>query len=127
MSDGGQGGVLLIEDEEELRTLFAMILEMEQFTVYQAPDGVRALELLDAHGDMIRLVISDLSLPRMGGTELLSTIRSRRPSVKLIGTSGLGEEDIPERVLAAGADAFLPKPFHPQEAIKKVREVLDES
>lgn len=127
VSDTGAGAVLLIEDEEELRTLFAMLLEMERFTVYQAPDGVRALELLDAHGDEIRLVISDLSLPRLGGTNLLGKIRSRRPAVKLIGTSGLGEEDIQARVLAAGADAFLPKPFHPQEAIKKVKEVLGES
>jgi two-component system cell cycle sensor histidine kinase/response regulator CckA len=127
MSDGGPGAVLLIEDEEELRTLFAMLLEMEHFTVYQAPDGLRALELLEAHGDAIRLVISDLSLPRLGGTELISKIRSRRPTVKLIGTSGLGEEGIPEQVLAAGANAFLPKPFHPQEAIKKVKEVLRES
>ena len=77
MPDSGPGAVLLIEDEEELRTLFAMLLEMEHFTVYQAPDGVRALELLDEHGETIRVVLSDLSLPRLGGTELISMIRSR--------------------------------------------------
>ncbi|MCK5573437.1 MAG: response regulator [Bacteroidetes bacterium] len=124
MPDPVPGAVLLIEDEEELRSLFAMLLEMEKLTVFQAPDGVRALELLELHGDSIRLVISDLNLPRLGGTELLSRIRSMKPDVKLIGTSGLGEEDMPEKVMAAGANAFIPKPFHPQDAIKKVKEVL---
>jgi CheY-like chemotaxis protein len=124
MPDPVPRAVLLIEDEEELRSLFAMLLEMEKLTVYQAPDGVRALELLELHGDSIRLVISDLSLPRLGGTELLSRIRLMKPDVKLIGTSGLGEEELPEKVIAAGANAFIPKPFHPQDAIKKVKEVL---
>jgi DNA-binding response OmpR family regulator len=117
-------GVLIVEDEPELRSLFALLLEMENLIVFQANDGQSGLEALQRHRDSIDLVITDLGLPQLGGIELISRVRSIKPSLKIIGTSGLSGGDMEEMVRAAGADAFIPKPFTPHEAIKKVKEML---
>lgn len=124
MTEATRRGVLVVEDEEGLRTLLAAILEMENYVVYTAADGQDGLAALDRHGDDIQLMITDLTLPRMGGLELISAVRTRRPSIKLIGISGLSGDDVLATVLRAGADAFMPKPFLPKDAIAKVREVL---
>jgi DNA-binding response OmpR family regulator len=127
MPDPRSKGILLVEDEAELRSLFATLLQMERFTVFEADDGDSGLELLEEHRDEIDLVITDLNLPRLGGVELIGRVRSVKPTVKVIGTSGIGGADITKIVRDAGADAFMPKPFAPQEAIKTVRDMLSTS
>lgn len=118
------GSVLLVEDEQELRSLFALLLEMEGFTVYQANDGSEGLDLMKAHAGDIRLMITDLNLPKLGGVDLIQRARALNPSVKIVGTSGMGGITIRDMVLKAGADDFLPKPFQPQMAIEKLKAIL---
>jgi len=118
------GGVLIVEDEEELRSLFAILLEMDGFTVFQAGDGRKGLEMLQEHVREIGLLITDLNLPRIGGVDLISKARSLNPDIKIVGTSGMSGEAVRLMVMKAGADDFLPKPFQPQEAISKLRSIL---
>ena len=118
------GGVLIVEDEEELRSLFAILLEMDGFTVFQAGDGRKGLEMLQEHVREIGLLITDLNLPRIGGVDLISKARSLNPDIKIVGTSGMSGEAVRLMVIKAGADDFLPKPFQPQEAISKLRSIL---
>jgi DNA-binding response OmpR family regulator len=127
MGEKGRNGVLIVEDEGELRNLFAVILEMENFRVYQASDAQSGLKVLDEHADSIDVLITDLGLPHMGGVELIAKVRSLKPSVKIIGTSGLGGGSVEAMVRNAGADAFLPKPFNPSDAIARVKEVIGRS
>jgi CheY-like chemotaxis protein len=124
VTDASVRGILLVEDEQELRSLFATLLQMEQFKVFEADDGARGLELLDQHRDEIDVVITDLNLPGMGGVELISRVRSLKPSVKIIGTSGIGGAEVEKMLHKAGADLFLAKPFAPQDAIRRVKEIL---
>jgi two-component system cell cycle sensor histidine kinase/response regulator CckA len=116
--------VLVVEDEQELRSLFAMLLEGEEFTVYQAQDGQVALDMLHEHSAEIGLVITDLGLPHLGGVDLIAKARVLNPSVRIIGTSGLSGAKIREMVMRAGADAFLPKPCSVQEVLRTVREIM---
>jgi len=118
------GGVLIVEDEEELRNLFAILLEMDGFTVFQANDGGEGLEMLQKHAQEIDLLITDLNLPRVGGVDLISKARALNPAIKIVGTSGMSGEAVRLMVMKAGADDFLPKPFQPQEAIRKLRAIL---
>jgi DNA-binding response OmpR family regulator len=118
------GGVLIVEDEEELRSLFALLLEMDGFTVFQANDGSHGLEMLQKHLAEIRLLITDLNLPRVGGVDLISKARALNPDIKIVGTSGMSGESVRLMVMKAGADDFLPKPFQPKEAISKLRAIL---
>ena len=113
-------GVLVVEDDNELRKIFVLLLESEGFTVHQADDGQVALDVLAAHPGEIQMVITDLGLPRIGGVELIKKIRDMGGDVRIIGTSGFGAKNVREMVLAAGADEFFSKPFSVGDVIDRV-------
>ncbi len=117
-------GVLIVEDEQELRKLFAILLEIEGFSVLQANDGKQGLELLEKHAADVRLLITDLNLPRVAGVDLIARARVLNPSIKIVGTSGMGGKAVHDMVIKAGADDFLAKPFKPSEAIAKLKAML---
>jgi hypothetical protein len=116
-----RGSVLLAEDEEEIRTLVALLFRAEGFAVFEAGDGVEALETFTRNRDSIIAVVTDLGLPRLGGVDLIQRIRAASPGVRIIGTSGYGEADVYAKVLAAGGDDFLPKPFQASALITLVK------
>lgn len=124
MADDGNGTVLIVEDEQELRTLFAFVLEGERYTVIQAKDGRSALDILQARSADIVLLITDLGLPFLGGIELIERARDLNRSTKIIGTSGLGSSGMRELVLKAGADAFISKPFSVDDVLSTVRALM---
>jgi len=121
MSEAGKRGVLVVEDDSDLRLLFGVMLSAAHFEVYEAADGIAGLQVLEDHPGAIDLVVTDLGLPGLGGVELISRVRAARPAVKIIGTSGLGSNNVREMVLQAGADEFFPKPFSIGEVIEKVK------
>ena len=124
MANPGVRGVLIVEDEQELRSLFAILLEMEGFKVLQAKDGLQGLEMLQEHASEVDLMITDRNLPKFGGVDLISRARKLNPGIKIVGTSGMSGKAVQELVLKAGADDFIPKPFQPQEAIAKLKAIM---
>lgn len=116
--------LLVVDDEPSLRDLASDILTSEGYDVLTAKDGLDALnQLVDPLPDMI---ISDLTMPRMSGFELLAVVRRRFPQVPVIATSGafLGSE-LPAGVLA---DAFLQKGgYTNRQLCAKVRELISAS
>ncbi len=126
MASSAGASILIVEDEAELRNLFALILEMEGFTVLQAADGQKGLEILTSHPGPIRMVITDLNLPKVGGMDLINQARKLNPAVKIVGTSGMSGDKVREMVMRAGADDFIPKPFQAQDAIRKLKAILDQ-
>jgi DNA-binding response OmpR family regulator len=124
MPNSASKSILIVEDEQELRSLFALLLEMEGFTVLQADDGSQGLELLQQHVGEVNLLITDLNLPRIGGIDLITKARALNPKIKIVGTSGMSGKAVQEMVIKAGADEFLAKPFQPSEAIAKLKTIL---
>ena len=118
-------GVLIVEDEQELRTLFAVLLEMEGYQVFQAEDGHQGLESLQSNMASIDMIIADLNLPKLGGIDLIVKALALKPVLKIIGTSGLSSDQVQGMVMRAGAHAFLPKPFQANEALQTVRDIFD--
>ena len=115
LSVGGGGTVLLVEDEEMLREMAATMLTRMGYKVRTAKDGVEALEIFKNHLNEIRVVVSDLSMPRMGGWETLTALRQIRPDVPAVLASGHDEStvlagDHPER-----PQVFLHKPYQMSE------------
>lgn len=121
MPVSGKRGVLVVEDDRDLRLLFTLMLSAAQFEVYEAADGIAGLKALEDNPGAIDVVLTDLGLPGLGGVELISRVRAAQPSVKIIGTSGLGSRNVREMVLKAGADEFFPKPFSMGDVIEKVK------
>jgi DNA-binding response OmpR family regulator len=116
--------VLIVEDEQELRSLFAILLEMEGFKVFQANDGSQGLDLLQKHAGEVALLITDLNLPQVAGMDVIARARALNPAIKIVGTSGMGGKAVREMVIKAGADEFIAKPFQPSEAISKLKAIL---
>jgi DNA-binding response OmpR family regulator len=116
--------VLISEDEVDINNLLAVILQAENFLVYQAFDGASALEMFAEHQAEIDLLVTDLGLPKMGGVELIEKVRKIKPSVKIIGASGFGRNNVREEVLHAGGDEFLPKPYVTADLLIVARKLL---
>lgn len=124
MDQAGKKGVLVVEDDRDLRTLFGVVLAAENFIVYEADDGIVGLKTLEDHSGSIDVVLTDLGIPGIGGVELIARVRAAKPSVKIIGTSGFGASDVREMALRAGADEFFPKPFAVSEVIEKLKRMI---
>jgi signal transduction histidine kinase/CheY-like chemotaxis protein len=121
----GSETILLVEDEEAVRHLLRDVLKRYGYTVLEAEDGMRAVEICREHEGPIDLVVTDMVMPQMSGWEVADAVSSLRPKARVIYMSGYIEHVVVEqRVLESGV-AFLGKPFTPETLGRKVREVLD--
>ncbi len=108
---GTKGTVLLVDDEDSLRMVMKDLLERDGWTVREAADGIQALDAVDRHAPDI--ILLDLNLPGLDGYSVLEKLRSRPVTrdVPIIVLTAKGDEDNEVRVLEAGANDFLTKPF----------------
>jgi PAS domain S-box-containing protein len=122
----GTESLLVVEDEASLRILASSILETQGYQVLVATNGQEALRAMHDHkGPPIRLVITDVIMPQMGGKAMAEWLKTGNPDLKILFTSGYIHETIDlQGVLNAGVE-FLPKPYTPVALAYKVREMLD--
>ena len=121
----GDETLLLVEDQEQVRTLSKRILERAGYRVLCAESGPAALDLVGEDIDQIHLLVTDVVMPGMSGKELHDRLILLRPGLQALFMSGYTEDTIANHgVLDPGTD-FLPKPFTAEELTSKVREVLD--
>jgi PAS domain S-box-containing protein len=123
---GGAETILVVDDEESVRRATRRSLERSGYTVAEAADGVKALELIRRNRETIDLVITDLVMPRMGGLELRRVLLDQQWHGKILLTSGyVGGRAEVDPLLVPGVP-FLHKPWTPAELLQCVRELLDE-
>ena len=125
VAPGGSEVVLLAEDEPVVRGLARRILESNGYTVFEARDGVEALEICERHQEVIHLMVTDVVMPKMSGRELAKRLETLRPAMKVLYLSGYTENAIVHHGVLDPGTAFLQKPFTPDHLARKVREVLD--
>lgn len=111
LSEREGGLVLLVEDQEILLSMATAMLERFGFHVLTARDGVEAIKIFRSHQTEILLVISDMSMPRMNGRELMKALRSLRADIPVILSSGYDEEEIMATDDMVQPQAFLHKPY----------------
>lgn len=116
--------ILLAEDEEILRMLVVDTLEEEDFQVDEATDGQEAVDLFQKN--KYDLLILDYMMPIMTGLEVIEKVRTVNQTIKILMLSAKSQQYEQEKVLAAGADYFMAKPFSPMQLLEKVEEILDE-
>jgi two-component system, cell cycle sensor histidine kinase and response regulator CckA len=121
----GHGTILLVEDEEGLRSLNARGLTSRGYTVLEAGNGLEAIEVLEGRGGSVDLVVSDVVMPEMDGPTLLKELRRRNPDVKIIFVSGYAEEAFEKNLPEEGGQfSFLPKPFTLKQLVAAVKETI---
>jgi PAS domain S-box-containing protein len=121
----GTETVLLVEDEDGVRTLTRQALESRGYRVLEASDGEAALELSQTHGGEIDLLLSDVVMPRMGGRELREQLAVSHPNTRVIFTSGYTDDAVVRHGVYQSDCDFLQKPYTVNALLRKVREVLD--
>ena len=120
----GQGTILLVEDEDGLRSLNARGLRSRGYSVIEASNGIEAMEALDEKDGAVDLVVSDVVMPEMDGPTLLREMRKRNPNLKIIFVSGYAEEAFDKSLPENEQFAFLPKPFALSALVEKVKETM---
>lgn len=119
------GVVLVVDDEDTVRTVTSMTLEKNGMKVITACNGREGLERYRQNPEGIALVILDLTMPEMGGEETFVRMQEVRPDVKVILTSGYSESDVMDRFRSAGLIGFLHKPYMPGDLMGMVQRALD--
>ncbi len=125
MSVGGAETVLLVEDQEEVRTLTHKILKARGYEVLLAAGGPEALSVAAQHGSAIHLLVTDVVMPGMSGGELSRQLSLAQPAMKVLFISGHPDSSILHDGELDPSVAFLQKPFSAHELARRVREVLD--
>ncbi len=119
----GTETVLLVEDDGDVREFVRDVLRAHGYDVIPAVDGAQALSLIEQHGGPIHLVVTDVIMPRMMGSEVAARITALRPSIKVLYISGypgdaIVKQGVPEQ-------AFVQKPFSVATLARRVRALLD--
>jgi len=122
---GGRETILVVEDEEMLRSLVREVLTRSGYAVLEAADGQEGAEIFAAHKESIHLVLLDLGLPKLSGEEVFARIRARDPLVRVVFSTGYVREQKTEELLRMGAQGVVHKPYTISSMLKTIRDVLD--
>ncbi|MDB5104708.1 MAG: domain S-box-containing protein [Fibrobacteres bacterium] len=118
--------ILLVEDEDMLRGLIRELLEIKGYEVLEASQGVEAMDLLRQKAEPVDLVLTDVVMPHMSGSELVERLRKEQPALKVIfmsGYTGANNAAIHKSLEMPGV-AFLQKPFRLNALISQVENLL---
>ncbi len=122
---GGTETVLLAEDDLDVLEQTANILQKAGYTILTAKDGQEVLQVFEANRDQIDLVLTDVMMPKMGGRAAVERMLQLRPALRYLyisaHNSGTGSIDF----IQAKNLSFISKPYHPDELLRKIREILD--
>ncbi len=121
----GSETLLLVEDEEAVRSFAVRALSTRGYNVLEASSGVDALDVVSKHDGSIDLVISDVMMPEMDGPTMLSHLRDSLPDVKVIFISGYAEDAFDKNLQEGESFTFLPKPFSLKQLAATVKETLE--
>ena len=123
--DGGGRTILLVEDDPVTRQAMQVLLEVQNYHVLSASNGLEALQSYEHTYDRIALVISDVVMPRMGGVTLYHTIREKWSNVKMLFITGHPLENENQALLEGGHVRWLQKPFSVTDLNKAIKYLLE--
>jgi CheY-like chemotaxis protein len=120
----GTGGVLLVDDEEMILNGAREMLEVLGYSVDVAKSGKEAIEIYQTNIDKIDLVILDMIMPGMGGSEIYDTLKQINPYVKVLLSSGYSISESATEILKHGCEGFIQKPYDLTKLSQKLNETL---
>lgn len=122
----GNETILLVEDQMEVRSLCARVLQLAGYHVLEVENGPEALELCQRTQEAIALLVTDVVMPKMSGRELADRMVQERPGLKVLYISGYNDDELLQYGVERESRYFLAKPFTTRSLMAKVREVLDQ-
>jgi PAS domain S-box-containing protein len=122
---GGSETVLVVDDQTDVRQLIRKVLAHEGYQVLEAASGAEAIRIAEHWDGSIELLVTDVMMPGMRGTEVAAGVKALRPSIEVLLISGYTDDTRLPLETATDPLAFLAKPFKPSELANRVREILD--
>ena len=116
----GSETILVVEDQPATAQITRILLESWGYRVFEAHGAEEAFDIFERHQEEVRLLLTDLLMPGIGGDELADTLRHRQPGLRVVFMSGAADEQF-----TGGDAAFLSKPFNPASLSRMVRKELD--
>jgi DNA-binding NtrC family response regulator len=117
--------ILVVDDEDSIRNLAALVLETDGYQVLKARHSDEALILLDSYKDSVHLLLTDVKMdPFLTGCELAKCIRLMRPDIGVLYISGFPNNPMVQQEVMEARAGFLAKPFSPKDLLEKVKAVL---
>jgi CheY-like chemotaxis protein len=120
----GSATILVVEDEEGVRSLIGEVLRLGGYTVLLASDAEMAKAMCREHDGPIHLLLTDVVLPKVGGRQLAEVLVTMRPDLRVIYMSGYTDNAIVHHGVLDPGTAFIEKPISPDALLKKMQEVL---
>ena len=120
----GEETILLVDDEDIIIDVSKELLEMLGYHVHVARSGKEAIEIYKEKGNEIDLVILDMIMPGIGGSETFSTLKGINPDIKVILSSGYSINGKANEIMELGCGAFIQKPFEMSDLSDKIRKIL---
>jgi PAS domain S-box-containing protein len=121
----GRETILLVDDEEMIAEIGKRMLEKLGYRVLLADSGKSALTVYEAHRDSIGLIILDMIMPGLGGSETFDRLKAMDPSIRVLLSSGYSLNGQASQIMKRGCNGFIQKPFNIEQISKKIREILD--
>ena len=115
--------ILVVDDEQRMRTLIKDFLEQKGYRILQAKDGEEALEIFDIEKDSVSLIILDVMMPKLDGWSVLRQIR-QTSEIPIIMLTARGEEQDELFGFELGVDEYISKPFSPKILVARVEAIL---
>jgi two-component system cell cycle sensor histidine kinase/response regulator CckA len=120
----GDETILLVDDEEVIIDVGSQLLEKLGYTVIRARGGEEAIQRYQENKDKIHMIILDMIMPDVGGSEVYEKIKKIDPEAKILLSSGYSIDGQATEILNKGCNGFIQKPFNLKDLSKKIREVL---
>jgi PAS domain S-box-containing protein len=123
-AERGEGTVLVVDDEETVRATTRRLLERGGYRVLTATDGRDALRVFRQHQDAVDVVLLDMTMPHLDGSECYRELRRIRGDVRVLLTSGYNEQEAVSKFAGKGLAGFLQKPFRMKELLEAVARAM---
>jgi DNA-binding NtrC family response regulator len=122
----GSETILLVEDDQDVRQLTSTILKRQGYNLLEAQSGAEAMLVLASHEGPVDLLLTDVIMPNMSGSDLYELVAEKYPETKVLYMSGYTDNVIAHQGILKKGVKFIQKPFTVQGLGVKVREVLDQ-
>ncbi len=126
LGEGDSASILLVDDEDSVRSYLRLALEEAGCSVTEAADGVEALARWDEGGGLFDAVVTDVSMPRMGGPELARALEERNPGLRILFLTGYASQETAADLTGAAGRQLVMKPVTPERLLQAVRDLLSE-
>ncbi len=124
-SDQGKKSILLVDDEEIVREMVRQILLLDDYEVEVARNGSEALEICESRETAFDLLVTDIDMPQMNGSELSKKIMAMNAAENVLYISGFVNDSEIFRSISKSGEHFLAKPFLPEALTSKISEILN--